>query len=289
MKSESFTFTSKADGLSIAGVSWRPDGDPKAVIQIAHGMAEHCSRYGRFAEALCAAGYAVYANDHRGHGALAADTHTLGDFGDGGWDGLVADMVQLTDTIKEELPGKPVILFGHSMGSFAAQQYILDHSAKIDALILSGSSALDKMAELAASGVDVSFDSFNAQFAPARTDFDWLSRDPAEVDAYVADALCGFEVKDTSLISMMMSGARTGDTAAIGSIRKDLPMLIFAGALDPVHGDQQLLNLVVQRYNDAGIEDVEQKYYPEGRHEMLNETNRDEVTSDIIAWLETHL
>ena len=289
MKSESFTFTSKADGLSIAGSVWRPEGPPKAAVQIAHGMAEHCSRYGRFAEALCQAGYAVYANDHRGHGALAAENSTLGDFGDAGWDGLVADMVQLTNKIKEELPGKPVILFGHSMGSFASQQYILDHSDQIDALILSGSSALDKMAELAASGVDVSFDSFNAQFAPARTDFDWLSRDPAEVDAYVADALCGFEMKDTSLISMMMSGPRTGEVGAIANIRKDLPMFVFAGELDPVHGEQQLLNLVVQRYKEAGIQELEQKYYPDGRHEMLNETNRDEVTSDIIRWLDKHL
>ncbi len=289
MKPDTFTFTSKADGTVVACYRWMPKGPPKAVVQIAHGMAEHGARYSRFAGALCDAGFGVFANDHRGHGKTGADTDSLGDFGTAGWGGLVADLVQYAQAIRQDQAQCPLILFGHSMGSFAAQQFVLDNSDLIDGLILSGSSAVDQLAALAASGADVSFDAFNAPFAPARTDFDWLSRDPEEVDAYVADPWCGFQVADESMMGLMMSGADAADPAKLGAIRKDLPILVFSGAMDPVHGGQEFLNLVVQRYQDAGIGDLALKYYEDGRHEMLNETNRDEVTADIIAWLDGHL
>ena len=288
MKAETFTFTSKADGTAIACYRWHPEESVRGIVQIAHGMAEHGARYGRFAEALCGAKLAVYANDHRGHGRTAS-VSSLGDFGTVGWDGLVADVVQLTELIRADNPGKPVVLFGHSMGSFAAQQFVLDHSALLDGLILSGSSAVDQLAALAASGADVSFSAFNEPFAPARTDFDWLSRDPKEVDAYVKDPLCGFQVADASMLSLMMAGERLGNAAAIGGIRKDLPVLVFSGSMDPVHGGKALLDLLVQRYTQAGIADLEFKYYEDGRHEMLNETNREEVTADILAWLDKRL
>ncbi len=288
MKPETFTFTSKADGQQVACYKWLPEGAPRAVVQIAHGMAEHGARYARFAKALCAAGYAVYANDHRGHGKTAT-SETLGDFGTAGWNGLVADVVQLTEQIRSDLPGKPVVLFGHSMGSFAAQQYVLENSGLIEGLILSGSSAVDQLAALAASGADVSFNAFNEPFAPARTDFDWLSRDPKEVDAYVEDPLCGFQVADESMMGLMMAGERLGSAEAIGGIRKDLPVFVFSGSLDPVHGGKALLDMVVQRYRDAGISNLDFKYYEDGRHEMLNETNRDAVTADVLAWLDKQI
>lgn len=286
MQSDGFTFTSKADGVPVACYHWTAESTPRAVVQISHGMAEHGVRYGRFANALCDAGYEVYANDHRGHGKTARSADDLGKFGAAGWDGLVADVVQFTQHIKEKHADLPFILFGHSMGSFAAQQYVLDHSDLIDGLILSGSSAVDQLAALASSGADVSFNAFNEPFAPARTDFDWLSRDESEVDAYVADPLCGFQVADDSMMGLMMSGVQLGNADAIDQIRKDLPVLVFSGALDPVHGGQALLDLVVQRYRDAGLSNLTFKYYEDGRHEMLNEINRDDVTGDIVAWLD---
>lgn len=154
------------------------------MVQIAHGMGEHIGRYAVTIEALVSAGWTVYGNDHRGHGRTAPSAARLGDFGEGGFDLLVADMFHLSRIAKEENPGKPFMLMGHSMGSFASQQYILDHSREADGMILSGSGALDalgRMASEAPAGKNI----LNAQFEPARTQLDWLTRDIAVVDAFI--------------------------------------------------------------------------------------------------------
>ncbi|MBV9331201.1 MAG: lysophospholipase [Alphaproteobacteria bacterium] len=273
-----------ADGTRIACMGWPAEGKARGIVQIAHGMGEHALRYARPAEALTRAGFHVYANDHRGHGRSAPSKDALGDFGRGGWDGLVADMVMLTERARREAPGQPVVLLGHSMGSFAAQQYVLDHSALIDGLVLSGSAAADRLGLAADREVDLT--AINAAFEPARTPFDWLSRDDAEVDKYIADPLCGFGVNRDATRSMAASLARTADPKEIARIRKDLPVYIFAGDKDPVNGNLEFLKPVAARYRAAGLRDVTEKYYPSGRHEMFNETNRDEVVSDLISWLD---
>jgi alpha-beta hydrolase superfamily lysophospholipase len=279
---DDFSFNSE-DGLEIAYYRWRAPGKAAAIVQIAHGMGEHSLRYAHVAEFLNQAGFHVYANDHRGHGRSAKGRESLGDFGNGGWNGLVGDMVTLTRMARTREGRLPVVLLGHSMGSFAAQQYVLDNSALIAGLVLSGSAAVDKLAIDPTQEADLT--AFNRAFEPARTQHDWLSRDPATVDAYEADPLCGFGINKTAMQSMAAEASRLVDPAALAQIRKDLPIYIFAGDKDPINHGLEWLKPVAGRYRAAGITNVSEKYYPEGRHEMLNETNRDEVMRDLASWL----
>jgi alpha-beta hydrolase superfamily lysophospholipase len=180
--------------------------------------------------------------------------------------------------------GLPVILLGHSMGSFAAQQYVLDNSALIAGLVLSGSAAVDKLAIDPSREADLT--AFNQAFEPARTPYDWLSRDNAAVDAYVADKLCGFGINKRAMETMAAGASRLVNPAELSKIRPDLPIYIFAGDKDPINHALEWLKPLAERYRAAGVADVTEKYYPNGRHEMLNETNRDEVMSDLLAWIQ---
>jgi alpha-beta hydrolase superfamily lysophospholipase len=282
MRREDFSFGSE-DGLEIAYYRWRAGGKAKGIVQIAHGMGEHSLRYAHVAEFLNQAGFHVYANDHRGHGASVKSRDSLGDFGAAGWNGLVADMVTLTRLARTREGGLPVILLGHSMGSFAAQSYVIDNSAAIAGLVLSGSAAMDKLPIDPSRDADLA--AFNSAFEPARTPHDWLSRDPAQVDAYEADPLCGFGIDKQAMGSMAAAAIRMIDPAALSQIRKDLPIYIFAGDKDPINHDLEWIKPLAERYRAAGITNVSEKYYPQGRHEMLNETNRDEVMRDLVNWL----
>jgi alpha-beta hydrolase superfamily lysophospholipase len=283
MNCEKFSFTS-SDGLDITCYRWTPSGPSAGIVQIAHGMGDHALRYDYTAAFLSAAGFEVYANDHRGHGRTARSPQSFGDFGPGGWDALVADVVTLTRIARSSQPGLPVILVGHSMGSFAVQQYLLDHSQLVAGAVLAGSAALDKLRIDPSKAADLT--AFNRAFEPARTPYDWLSRDPAAVDAYEADPLCGFGINKTAMQTMAASAPRLVDPAALAQIRKDLPIYIFAGDKDPINHGLEWLTPVAERYRAAGIANVSEKYYPEGRHEMLNETNRDEVMRDLVTWLQ---
>ena len=283
MRREDFSFNSE-DGIEIAYYRWRAPAKAAGIVQIAHGMGEHSFRYTHVAEFLNQNGFHVYANDHRGHGRSAKGPESLGDFGSGGWNGLVADMVTLTRLARTREGRLPVILLGHSMGSFAAQNYVLDNSALIAGLVLSGSAAVDKLAIDPSQEADLT--AFNRGFEPARTQHDWLSRDPAAVDAYEADPLCGFGINKTAMQTMAASAPRLIDPSALAQIRKDLPIYIFAGDKDPINHNLERLKPVAERYRAAGIANVSEKYYPGGRHEMLNETNRDEVMRDLVSWLQ---
>jgi len=283
MSRDDFAFSS-SDGLEIAYYRWRAPGRAAGIVQIAHGMGEHALRYAHVAEFLNQAGYHVYASDHRGHGRTAKNVESLGDFGNAGWEGLVADLVMVTKLARTREGGLPVILLGHSMGSFAAQQYVLDSSALIAGLVLSGSAAVDKLAIDPSREADLT--AFNQAFEPARTPYDWLSRDNAAVDAYVADKLCGFGINKRAMETMAAGASRLVNPAELTKIRSDLPIYIFAGDKDPINHELEWLKPLAERYRAAGVVDVTEKYYPQGRHEMLNETNRDEVMSDLLAWIQ---
>lgn len=269
-----------SDGAQIAAYRWRATS-PRVAVQIAHGMGEHALRYGPPFAPFADEGIEVFANDHRGHGKTAA-AGALGDFGAGGFGAVVDDMAQLSTIIRREYPQLPIILIGHSMGSFAAQIYLLKHSGLIDGAVLSGSAALDLLPPPSADGLEA----FNAPFEPARTKFDWLSRDAAEVDKYVADPLCGFSVTPDSMVSLFTAAAPLFEENALTHIRSTLPVYFIAGDKDPLNGDLTRLQPLVQRYRQAGIRDVRTDFYPGGRHEMFNETNREEVMTNLLRWIE---
>ena len=275
---QAFIYRGK-DGVSVAAYQWRGREPARFVVQIAHGMGEHARRYLPVVRDLIPAGAMVYANDHRGHGRTAGSIEALGDFGEGGYDAMPEDMAILTRQIRQEQPGLPVILLGHSMGSFAAQVYVLDHSDLIDGLVLSGSTAIDAFAKARAEAGG----GLNTSFEPARTPYDWLSRDPAVVDAYIADPYCGFQGR--SRPATQAAAQRAADPEELKRIRPNLPIYLFAGDKDPLNGDLAFLNLLIERYRAAGLQDVTWDFYPGGRHEMLNETNRDEVIANLVAWM----
>lgn len=275
-----------SDGTRLIGQRWTADGTARAAVVLAHGMGEHSLRYDRLGKALSAAGVDLLAVDQRGHGRTAAIAGTpLGSLGAAGWDGLVADFALVVHSTRKERPEIPIVVLGHSMGSWVVQQYLLEHSAEVAAAVLSGTAAL----ELVTAGVDPTVEldltAFNAPFEPARTGYDWLSRDPAEVDQYVAEPLCGFGLDPDGVQGLVAAAARLTDPTGI---RPGLPLYVFAGSEDPVHGGLAAMGPLLDRYRAAGL-DVTTRFYPGGRHEMVNETNRDEVVADLIGWLDGNL
>ena len=265
-------------------LSWLPATPPRAVVQIAHGMGEHAARYQRVAGALVAAGHAVYANHHRGHGPDAAAAGTLGDFGPGGFAAVVADMARVSEHARALHTGAPLLLLGHSMGSFAAQLYLLDHHRLVSGVALSGTAATEL--RFANRDPNRKLQDMNAWIERPRTPFDWLSRDACEVDAYVADPLCGFTIAPASRQSMFAACDRLTARDAFAALPKNLPVVLFTGDQDPVNTHLAWFHPLVQRLRDAGLSDVQTRIYRGARHEVLNETNRHEVTADLLAWIE---
>ncbi len=289
------------DGLSLLARRWLPEGRPRAVVQIAHGLAEHSARYARLAAALNAAGYAVYANDHRGHGPKAAAAD-LGHFADEkGWDKVVGDLWTMNRQIAAEQPGVPIVFLGHSLGSFLGQDFVARHSDALAGAVFSGSSG--KPPAIATVGGIVAraerlrlgkrgksplidsmwFGAYNKPFSPPRTAFDWLSRDEKEVDAYVADPYCGFPFTTQLAVDVLDALPGLLSPARLARIRKDLPIYIFSGEADPVGAN---LKGLIADLRAAGFTKLTTRVYPGARHETLNETNREEVTRDLIDWLD---
>ena len=291
MKTEEFSFISD-DGKSIHVYHWAPEGEAKACVLIAHGMAEHAARYARFAEALTKAGYEAWAPDHRGHGKTAAEGE-LGWLADSdGFRRVVDDLHGLAARIKSERPGKKVFLFGHSWGSFLSQGFISAYGSELAGCVLSGTAgdggaAVKAGKVVAALGCafkgqrakaplmnTMSFGSFNKAFEPARTQFEWLSRDPAEVDKYVADPFCGFLCTYGFFRDLLGGLSWVHAPATMAAIPKDLPIYMFAGAKDPVGAATGSFDWLYDRYKTLGIKDATRKLYPDGRHEVLNEIGR---------------
>ena len=278
---ESTVIVPTRDGIELQVYRWAPETAPRAIVQVQHGLGEHAARYRRFAEALTASGYLVYAPDGRGSGRTAQGQY--GHWGPDGWPGWVDDLDRLNAYIRAAHPGVKIALFGHSMGSFASQQYLLDHSADVDAAVLCGSTEVSGLVAMLDSDAPADLTSFNAPFEN-RTGFEWLSRDEAEVDKYVAEPGCGWQAEPFRGIQTLL---RAADPAEIAHIRPDLPILIISGDSDPVAGPGAAGPQVVgERYRDAGVADVTVRLYPQARHELLNEINRDEVTADVLAFLD---
>jgi alpha-beta hydrolase superfamily lysophospholipase len=300
MPGSEFTFRAD-DGHTLLGRRWLPEGPPRAVVQIAHGLTEHSARYARLASALNAAGYAAYANDHRGHGPKA-DASDLGHFADvSGWDKVVGDLWTFNRLIAVEQPGVPIIFLGHSLGSFLGRGFIAEHSDVLAGAALSGSDGKPPM--MAALGrliareerlrlgprgksdpiIQMWFGEFNKPFKPARTAYDWLSRDEKEVDAFVADPFCGFPFTTQLAIDVLDALPRVTGPASLAAIRKDMPLYVFSGERDPVGAN---IKGLISDLKAAGFTRLTIRIYPGARHETLNETNREEVTRDLIAWLD---
>lgn len=279
-------FIAASDGWRIPLLTWLPSPTtaPHAVVQIAHGMGEHAGRYDRLARQLVQHGYAVYAHHHRGHGPEAQDAATRGNLGAGGFGRLVEDMADVSRALQRRHPGLPLVLIGHSMGSFAAQAYALKHSVWLQALVLSGSAATDLLAEGRRTGrrVQAQADSANE---PPRTPYDWLTRDDAEVDRYMADPLCGFLLEPESMASMFATCAPTTAAGGFSSLRPTLPIYAVTGNCDPVNDHLQWFHPLVRRMRDAGLAQVTEAIYEGARHEVFNETNRDEIVGGLLAWL----
>ncbi len=280
---ESTATIETGDGQRLHVFRWSPEGRPKAVVQVQHGLAEHAARYRRFAQALTDAGYLVYAADARGSGQSAANGY--GVWGPDGWLGWVDDVARLGARVRRDEPDLPLGLVGHSMGSFATQQHLLDHAAEVDAVVLSGSTEVSWLVPVLDADEPADLSTFNEPFEH-RTGFEWLSRDEAEVDAYVADPACGWEAPPLAGIATLASAA---DPDRVAGIRPDLPILILSGSDDPLAQGGAAVEALGDQYRRAGLHDVEVRLYPGARHEILNETNRDEVTADIIAFLDRTL
>jgi len=288
MTTETFTFTGR-DGTAVTAYRWLPGhadgGAVRGIVQLTHGMGEHALRYVALAEQLTGRGFAVYAQDHRGHGATAGGPDGYGVLGEDGWDQLVTDVGLLSGHARAAHPGAPLVLLGHSMGSFAVQQHLVADVDPPDAVVLSGTAVLDLMEQ----GLDLSgpldLSSFNAPFEQ-RTGFEWMSRDPAQVDAYVGDARCGFGLDLPGTRAMFAAARPLADVATLKRIPGGLPVYVVVGDEDPVNAGLALVRPLTERYAAAGLYDVTLRIWPGARHEVFNETNRDEIVADLQTWLD---
>ena len=298
-----FYFDSQGAG-KIRCRCWLPQGAPRAVVQLVHGIAEHVDRYDGFARFLTEHGFAVVAEDHMGHGKSINGEGIQGYF-HGGWFAAVADTYHLLELTRGAYPDIPYILFGHSMGSFMARTILCKYPGSgITAAIICGTGAqpsgalplLIKAADLIGkrSGETVpskaleamAFGSYNKRVEHKRTVCDWLTRDDAVVDAYIADHLCGF-TPSAGLFRDMLSGILyIQKPESLNAMKKDLPVFFIAGGDDPVGSYGKGVRKAAEAFRQAGMQDVTVKLYPLCRHEILNEINKEEVFQDVLTWIE---
>ncbi|MBR7673358.1 alpha/beta fold hydrolase [Streptomyces daliensis] len=300
-------FTTVADGTPVATYTWLPQGTPRALVQIAHGAAEHAQRYDRFARYLTAHGYAVAASDHRGHGGTAQHTGGYGVVGESGWRATVEDLKAVGDRVRAELPGGlPLVFLGHSMGSQLARDYAQEYGQELAGLVLSGTfrslpgseaetdiRRLEREIErggrdAASDFVPELFGSFNDPY-PHRTGFEWLSRDEEEVDVYAVDARCGFPFSAGLALDWVRGSRKINDPEQLGRVPRELPVHIAVGDQDPCNQGMTLVYELLEDFRYRGLRDLTWRGYAGARHEILNETNRDEVQADLLAWLDKHV
>ena len=291
------------DGEQIFYYHWKAKNS-KAVVQIAHGVGEHAARYQGIAGLLQNQGYDVYANDHRIHGHSVRSKELLGVYeGLDYFNDAVEDMHGLTEIIKETHPNKKIILFGHSMGSLLSREYVTRYGGDLHALALSGTASYMKgLGTVGLIGANITkffrgrkrssttlkslfFSEFNKKFKPNRTQVDWISRDEEQVDRFEADPLRIEDFSTSVFIDILKGSKKINQKPTFDATPKNLPIYIFSGDQDPVGEMGKGIKKVARQYQQAGINDLTLKIYEGGRHEMLNEINREEVESDFINWL----
>lgn len=302
MKENHFTHTAD-DGAKLFVYRWLPDvGFGKAVVHIAHGLAEHAGRYERLAEVLTENGYVVFASDYRGHGKTAQSLNEVGHFADeDGWQRILKDIEEIARLERNEFFGHRVILFGHSMGSLVAQH--LATRNLFDAVAMSGAngtlSPLARIGKLIAKIESwrlgkrgkselinkLTFDGFNKAFQPNRTSFDWLSRDEDEVDKYIADSMCGFLCSTQLWMDLLDAMAEAAAPDFRARVPKQMPVYLFSGSLDQVNDEGQGSTALAEYYRSSGMEKVSYRIFTGARHETLNELNREEVTEHLVDWM----
>jgi len=303
---DTLAFTA-SDGKTLCLYRWLPAGEPRATVQIAHGMGEHAARYDELAGRLTAAGYAVYANDHRGHGG-SAEPGLNGYMGPDGWNRVITDASELAAHVATVHAGLPRVMIGHSMGAMLTQQYLYRCGQGLDAVVLSGTpgfrGALQTWLSLTVAryerwrlGPDAEsprlqqmiFGRSNEAFAgPSATGAEWLSRDPERVAAYAADPRCGFVLRAGSLCDLFAGARAARRRRNIQHIPAHLPLLVLSGSADPVHAGGKNLERLLARYRQV-LTRIDYRLYPDARHELFNETNREEVFQDLLAWLDDTL
>ncbi len=299
---EEFTFTSVVGDAEIHAISWKPEGTAKAVMQIVHGMAEYIDRYDGFARWFAERGIAVYGIDHLGHGLSINDKYPLGYFGTENDHGVVFrdDAKKLTDIAKEQNPGVPYVLFGHSMGSFVSRIYLEKYSDELSAAVICGTAGSNPAigAAKAATALfsktgpkkggkvmnSLAFGTYNNK-TDKRTGFDWLSVNEKNVDDYIADPLCGFLFSNQGFRDLITLNDYMMKADVIDGCRADLPLFFIAGAEDPVGAYSKGVEEVVELYK-KGHEDVSCKIYEGKRHEIHNEEDGEVVYQDILNFIE---
>ncbi len=278
---ETFTLIDD-DGIEITYDRWLPAGRPRGVLHVLHGWAEHGGRYERFALAANGIGLAVYADDHRGHGRTGlAAAGGLGDLGPRLQDGVLDAARSVSVAAFADSPGVPRFLLGHSWGSFIAQRYLRRWGGELEGAVLMGTTLRRPLQQRREGGP-------NADFEPSTTPYDWLSRDAAEVQKYIDDPWCGFERMATRVPVEAARAAGPSQEADDTRVPPELPLLILNGSVDPIGGEEGGAALAAH-YRAAGVVRVDFRSYAGGRHELLNETNRDEVTADLLTWLAERL
>ncbi len=301
-------FVPMSDGKNVALHTWIPEGEVRAVVQLSHGMAEYAMRYDRFGTLLAQNGIAFMAHDHRGHGDTAGSIENLGYLADKkGFFRVVDDVHELLLKWKKEYPGKKVFLFGHSFGSFVSQCVIEKFGSDIDGVVLCGSAGpnlgLTRVGHFMASLVccfrgqkrkgvfldSVAFGAYNKKIDNPATSVDWLTRDPAEVKKYQDSPFCGFICTNEFYRDFMAGFNWIHTKNHMKMIPQNLPVFIIAGDADPVGGYGKLVKDLHAIYQENGIKDLNMKLYPGARHEILNETNREEVETDVLNWFNARI
>lgn len=304
-----YTFLSSNHITPIHVREWVPECDINGVVQLCHGINEYIGRYESFARYLASKGFVVVGNDHLGHGKSVLTQDDLGFFSNrDGWDNVVDDVEKLRVLTMKKWPGVPYFMFGHSMGSFLLRTYIINYPAShITGAILSGTGQNPvptvtagillcdtvKHREGARYRSDVvknmMFGSYNKGFEPNRTPYDWLTRDEKIVDAYAADPLCTF-TPTVGLVRDMLGGLLfISSPYNLSRMEKSLPVYFMSGEKDPVGADGKGVVKTYGMFLKAGMKDVFCKFYPDGRHEMLNELNRADVYRDVLDWIFGHI
>ena len=303
-----FYFNSSTGKNKIHARMCVPDAEPRAIVQIIHGIAEYIDRYDEFMSFLADNGIIAVGTDHLGHGKSIESEEQTGFFAyDNGWDYVVRDEEVLRLAMHENYPELPIIVFGHSMGSFMARTLLIRYPDAFNAAIISGTG--NQGAALVNGGLfmgnlvtglkgahhyskflnNLAFGSYNEIYDNPKTEYDWLSRDEANVQKYIDDPLCGF-IPSCSLFRDMMTGVKfITNKKHLTAMNKDMPVYFMSGDMDPVGECGKGVQKAYNNFLEAGMKDVSIKLYPGGRHEMLNEINKDEVYTDILAWLDSKI